>query len=250
MGITIQYWHTGNATALIEIQVLLTKAMTAGWMVAILVSGAAIAQGTAIYTCVDAKSRKITSDRPIAECVDRTQQEITPSGTVKRVIGPSLTAQERAAQEEKDKFAAEARAQQQEDKRRDRALLSRYPDRQTHDKERHLVLAQGDEAGKTAGKKIQEFSEQRRLINRDLEFYNKDISKIPPPLKRRLEENESNVALQKRFIADQDFGRQRINQRFDEELGKLRQLWALMGLPATSGVAPVAGATAAKSAKN
>ena len=45
-----------------------------------------------VYTCVDAKGRKLTSDRPIYECADRTQQEMTTTGTVKRVIGPTLTA--------------------------------------------------------------------------------------------------------------------------------------------------------------
>jgi hypothetical protein len=52
-----------------------------------------------IYTCVDAKGRRITSDRPIIECIDREQRELSPSGTVRRKIGPSLTAMERAAVE-------------------------------------------------------------------------------------------------------------------------------------------------------
>lgn len=212
------------------------------------VSGSAMAQG-AIYTCVDAKGRKITSDRAIAECMDRTQQEITPSGTVRRVIGPALTAQERAAQEEKEKLAAEARAQQQEDKRRDRALLLRYPNKASHDKERNLALAQVDEVGKTAVKKMQELAEQRKGLNSELEFYKNDASKVPPPLKRRLEENESNVVIQKRFIADQEQERRRVNQRFDEELGKLRQLWTLMGVPAAP-VTAGTGTTSGKSAKN
>ena len=74
-----------------------------GFMLAACAAGSAMAQS--IYTCTDAKGRKITSDRPVADCVDRTQQELTPQGTVKRVMGPTLTAQERAALEEKDKAA-------------------------------------------------------------------------------------------------------------------------------------------------
>ena len=94
-------------------------------------SGSAMAE---IYTCTNAQGRKITADRPIAECTDRAQQEITPAGIVKRVIGPTLTAKERAQQEEKEKLADEARAREAEEKRRDRALLLRYPNRQVHDK--------------------------------------------------------------------------------------------------------------------
>ena len=204
-----------------------------GWAMTLLLPCAALAQG--IYTCTDAKGRKITSDRPIAECNDRTQNEITPSGTVRRVIGPTLTAQERAALEDKEKAAAEARVAAGEEKRRDRALLLRYPNRPAHDAERTLALAQVDEGSKVAGKKMFELAEQRKQINVELEFYKKDLGKTPPPLKRRVEENDSNVAIQKRFIADQDIERRRLNRRFDEELVKLKQLWAKMGVSATAG---------------
>ena len=93
-----------------------------------------------IYTCIDSKGRKLTSDRPIAECTDREQSILNPSGTVKAKVGPTLTAQERAAQEEKDKLALEEKARQLEEKRRDRALLLRYPTRAVHDKERAEAL--------------------------------------------------------------------------------------------------------------
>ncbi len=63
----------------------------------------------------------------------------------------------------------------------------------------------------------------------DLEFYKGDPTKAPPTLKRRIEENESGVAAQKRFIAEQEMEKKRVTQRFDEELAKLRQLWAMAG---------------------
>ncbi len=215
----------------------------AGLMTAdLMAAGMAMAQG--IYTCTDAKGRKITSDRPIMDCIDRNQQEITPSGTVKRVLGPTLTAQERAALEEKEKTEAEARALQAEEKRRDRALLARYPNRQAHDKERAQALVQVDEVIKAASKRAVELAEQRVAINTEMEFYKKDPGKAPPPLKRRIEENDSSIAIQKRFIAEQDTEKQRVNLRFDEELVKLKQLWTLMGAP----VSPAAAASSAKMA--
>ena len=54
--------------------------MATGLMAASLTSGVTMVQG--IYTCTDGKGRKITSDRPIMDCIDRNQQEITPSGTL------------------------------------------------------------------------------------------------------------------------------------------------------------------------
>lgn len=204
-----------------------------GWAMTMLLSGGALAHG--IYTCTDAKGRKITSDRAIAECMDRTQHEINPSGTVRRVIGPALTAPEHAAIEEKERAAAEARVAAGEDKRRDRALLLRYPNRQAHDAERSQALTQVEEGSKVANKKMLELAEQRKQISAELEFYKKDSSKTPPPLRRRVEENDSNVEIQKHFVADQDAERRRVNQRFDTELVKLKQLWPQMGVSATAG---------------
>src|SRR3954467_15349447 len=95
----------------------------------------------AIFTCIDGKGRRLTADRPIPECTDREQKELNASGTLKRKIGPTLTAEERAVEEEKDKAAAEERNRQLEERKRDRALLMRYPNRPTHEAERVKALA-------------------------------------------------------------------------------------------------------------
>ena len=205
--------------------------VTVSWVTAVLLSGNAMAQG--IYTCGDGKGRKITSDRQIAECTDRTQHELSPSGTVKRVLGPTLTERERTVQEEKDKLEAAVRIREQEDKRRNRALLLRYPSRASHDKEREMALVQIDELIRPAAVRTQELAAQRVGINSDFEFYKKDPGKAPAALVRRRDENDSNVAGQKRYIAEQTMEKQRVNARFDEELVKLQQLWAMANAPVT-----------------
>ena len=205
------------------------------------ICGAAVAHG--IYTCVDGHGRKITADRPISECADRTQHEITPTGTVMRVIGPTPTARERAANEETEKLAAEQRAQAQEVKRRDRALLLRYPTPQLHDQERGLALVQVDEVLKASVIRSQDLAAQRTGLNAEMEFYKKTPGKAPLSLKRRLDENDSSVAAQKRFLLEQEIEKRRINLRFDEERLKLTQLWAAANVP-------VAGSGAASSARS
>ena len=220
----------------------------AGALALLSLSGAVFAQ--TIYSCVDGSGRKITSDRPIAECSDRVQKKINPSGTVKGVLEPSLTADERAAREEKEKRAAELREREMEEKRRDRALLQRYPNRALHDKEREEALDQIEEVIKAAAKRASELSEQRKAILVDLQFYKADPTRAPPSLKRRLEENDSNQATQKRFIAEQDIEKKRVNQRFDEELAKLRQLWPMAGtVPSKAAAAPASTSPAAAAKK-
>ncbi|MBI3368521.1 MAG: DUF4124 domain-containing protein, partial [Burkholderiales bacterium] len=41
---------------------------------------------TTIYTCIDDKGRRLTSDRPIAECLAREQQVRNRDGSVKQVV--------------------------------------------------------------------------------------------------------------------------------------------------------------------
>ena len=192
------------------------------------------ASAQAIFTCVDAKGRRLTADRPIAECSDREQRELTSSGTVKRKIGPVLTAEERVAEEEKNRKAIEERNRQLEEKKRERALLTRYPDKAAHEKERAQALATADDAIVLAKKNLDQLDKQHKKLATELEFYKNDAAKVPGLLKRQVEENNEHIEAQKRFIANQDNEKKRINARFDEELVKLKQLWAQRAAPATA----------------
>ena len=182
-----------------------------------------------IYTCVDANGRKLTSDRPIAECIDREQKVLNPSGTVKNKLGPTLTALERAELEKKEKQQAEEEAKVVEEKRRNRALLIRYPNKAVHDQERADALAQITEVIQAATSRIDELARQRAAMDMELEFYKADISKAPAYLRRQVEENTQSMAVQKRFVSAQEAEVRRVNMRFDDELVRLRQLWAMVG---------------------
>lgn len=187
------------------------------------------APASGIYTCVDAKGRKLTSDRPIAECTDREQKILNPSGTVKSKMGPTLTALERVELEKKEKLQAEEEGRQAEEKRRNRALLIRYPNKGVHDQERNEALAQIAVVIKAATNRIEELGRQRAAMDVELEFYKADLTKAPAYLRRQVEENTQSVAVQKRFVTEQEAEVRRVNVRFDDELVRLRQLWTTVG---------------------
>ncbi len=192
--------------------------------------GAAVsAQTVGIYTCVDAQGRKLTSDRPIPECMDREQKLLNPSGTLKQKIGPSLTATERAQQEAREKQEFEERSRQDEQRRQDKALLSRYPNRDSHDKVRAATLAHIATVSQAASSRLVELAAQRKKLDDELEFYRKDPNRAPQYLRRQAEENSQNVAAQKQFLLDQEEETRRINSRLDDELARLRQLWRSAG---------------------
>lgn len=188
-------------------------------------SGGAWAQASGIYTCVDAKGKRWTSDRYIPECSDREQKLMGSTGTVRAVVPPTLTAKEREAQEAVDKKAAEEAQKRSEEKRVQRALLSRYPNRASHDIDRAKALQSVEDSARAAQHSIDGLRKQRAQLATETEFY-KDAAKMPAKLKRQIEENEQSVAAQQRFLANQEEEKKRVNARFDEELATLKKLWS------------------------
>ena len=203
--------------------------------------GQAPASGTgSIYTCIDAKGRRVTSDRPIMECLDREQKELNKNGTVRRTVPPAMNAQERAAFEERERKLAEDRQRQVDEKRASKALLTRYPDQSAHDAERVKAVRAVEDVITAGQRRVLELQEQRRKLEQETEFY-KDPAKWPARLRRQLEESAQQMAAQRRFVDAQEEEKKRIAARFDEELARLKGLWAQLAPPtATSGGAPAA----------
>ena len=187
-----------------------------------------------IYTCVDVNGRKLTSDRPIAACSDREQKILNPSGTVRGSVAPTLSPQELAAQEEKEKLLAQERNRKDEEKRRDRALLVRYPTRAAHDEERAEALKQIEVVKAAAANRVIELKRQRSLLDEEMEFYKKDPAKAPLRLRRQVDELAESMVVQTRFITDQEGEIKRVTARFDEELARLKVLWPLRSATAAA----------------
>ena len=198
-----------------------------------------------IYTCVDRNGRRLTADRPIPECLDREQRELSPSGITRRQIGPSLTELERAAQDAQNRKDAEERARVVEERRRERVLVARYPDKAAHDVERAAAIQVVDDVTATAEKRIVELKAERKKLDVEMEFYKKDPNKAPMTLRRKIGEVDESVAEQQRFIAGQEQEKRRVHARFDAELAQLRKLWDAQRTPSVIGGAPASEAPAA-----
>ncbi|HET8749056.1 MAG TPA: DUF4124 domain-containing protein [Ramlibacter sp.] len=200
-----------------------------------------------IFTCVDARGQRLTSDRPIIECLDREQRELKKDGTVRRIIGPSMTAQERAAFEERERKLAEERQRQTDERRAQKALLARYPNQPAHDAERAKALRAQQEVIAAGMRRIAELEEQRRKLAQETEFF-KDPAKRPAALQRQIEENDNQIAAQRRFIEAQEEEKKRIDAQFDEELARLRPLWAQLAPAAATSTSGGAAATSTSGA--
>lgn len=178
-----------------------------------------------IYTCVDAQGRRLTADRPIRECIDREQRELNPSGSVKRVVPPSLTAEERAQEEARKRAEAAGLSRQTEDKRREQVLLARYPTEASHQRARQEALQGVEQLVTVALERQADLDKQRAEIAAEMEFYHKDPKRAPEWLKHRRATNAQQRATLAQQLAEHEREKARIHSRFDEELKVLQRLW-------------------------
>ena len=181
--------------------------------------------GAGIYSCVDSQGRRWTADRPIVECADREQRVLGPSGAERQRLAPRPTEEEAAARERQLR-AQQLEAQRVQDaRRRERALLMRYPQQTAHDAERQLALAPVEDGIAATRKRIDDVRRSRYKLEQEMEFYQRDPAKAPQSLRRAVVDNDLELAEQQRYMDSQVQERQRIQQRFDEELAVLQRLW-------------------------
>lgn len=171
--------------------------------------------GAAIYSCVDAGGRRITSDRPIMECIDREQRLLNPSGTLREVRPPSLTDTERNAADEKTRQQALERQRALDERNRLRALMVRYPNQAALDKDRAASLAPIDEVIATARKRVEALETERRRMLTE--------GQASP---RALELNEQQRTAQERFVGDKMAEKELIRLRFADMQRRLEAAWA------------------------
>ena len=202
------------------------------------------AGGAPIYTCTDASGKKLTSDRPIVECNSREQRMLNADGSVKSVRPPTMTADERAAAEEREREAFAERARQQEAVRRDRNLLARFPTEAAHRKQRELALDDVRKSLRQSEARLIALATERKPLTNEAEFY---VGKqLPLKLKLALDANDASVDAQKSLVQNQQIEILRIDKLYDNELERLKKLWggAQPGSLGTIVAAPAAVASA------
>jgi hypothetical protein len=191
-------------------------------------AGAAAPAG--IYTCIDEKGRRLTADRPIAECSHKEQQLLNRDGSLRAVVPPTLTAEERAEKEARERAAVEARAAQADAARRDRNLTARYPNEAVHQRAREAALDTVRLAIKATELRLRELQAARKPLMEEAEFYQGKA--LPPKLRAAMEANDASLEAQRNASAGQEAELGRINKIYDTELERLRRLWS--GTPAGS----------------
>lgn len=178
-----------------------------------------------IYSCTDEQGRTITSDRPVPECLHRPQRELSRSGTTRRIIPPAPTAIELEQQAARQREAEAVRQRALNAIRRDQAMFTRYPTPQAHEAGRQEALAQTETVIELAEQRIVDLKRERKALDQEMEFYQKDPSRAPAKLHHDIQSNAESIEEQRRVIAAQQSERDRIQAQFDEEAERLGPMW-------------------------
>lgn len=184
---------------------------------------AAVAQGS-IFTCTDNKGRRLTSDRPIAECTDREQRVLNSDGSIRQVVGPTQTAEEKSIADEAQRRRQALETARKDAIRHDRNLLNRYPNERAHQKAREGALDTMRKALKSSEARLAELERERKTLQDEAEFYKG--RELPAKLTGRFEYNQSASEAQRTLVQNHRAEVSRIDAIYDDELARLRKLWA------------------------
>jgi len=196
-----------------------------------------------IYQCVLPDGRKVTSDKPIAECmnVGKPQRELNKDGSEKAIVEAPLTEDEKA---ERDRIRRQREAERtayETEVRRDRDMLKRFPNEAAHGKAREKALDDVATSVRNSEARVKLLLQERKPLLDEAEFY---LGKsLPNKLKLALDANDASLEAQRSLVQNQQIEVVRINALYDADLARLKKLWA-GAMPGTVGPAPGASATA------
>lgn len=199
-------------------------ARSASVILALLLVGAAMPTAAQLFVCTTKSGKRITGDQPPAECRDVVIRELRSDGSIKSVIEPPLTAEQKAQREveRKKQLADEEIAREQ--LRKDKALLEAYGSEAEIQDARDRQIAQRNQMVETAAKRLEGHQRERKKLDSELEFYAN--RPVPDALKRRIDANATISRSEEKIIVGLKADIARINERFDDDLKRYRDMAA------------------------
>jgi hypothetical protein len=196
------------------------RAVAAGAFIALAL--AATPARATVYVCTTPDGRTITSDRPPAECFGVPIRELRDDGSVRRVIEPPLTEEQRKARAEQALRERREREAKRAQARQDIALLETYATEKDIEEARKVALTSRQAMIERSRKRLETFAAERKKLDDEAEFYVN--RKLPAKLEHAFEANDSLVQAEHRLIAEMEADMGRINKRFDAEAQRYREL--------------------------
>jgi len=196
------------------------------WLSAVLLIVAGAAQGSplgSIFTCT-VNGKTFSGDRPPPECANADMRELNRDGSVRRVIARPPTQDELRARALEAKKRLEEEDKQLAQRRRDKSLLEAYASEEEIETARAKSLETATQSMARAKARIANLNGERKKLDDEAEFYKKRV--LPDQIKRSFVSNQQEVDQAEKILNEASIETKRINERFDAEKKRFRELLA------------------------
>ena len=202
--------------------------VTLALMGASLTSAAALAQQPAarVIYCCDVGGQPVCGDILPEACYGRAYREVSPSGTVRRIVPAPLTAEEIAARDTEVNERRVEAALQLKQQRMDEALLETYRSLPQLDARRDREIGALDRAIQALRQREGELIERQRVLIE--EAAQAGEGKVSPVLEENIHSLDGEIVAQRSVIAAKMRERAALLDRFDED----RQRYIRLTTPA------------------
>lgn len=193
-----------------------------GWLFVLLFAAGHAGAANRLYCCSDEQGRQVCGDILPQACIGRAYREIGDSGqTVRRVDAP-LTAEQRARRDAEEKQRREQELAQNQQRRRDQALLDTYGSERDIETLRSRAEDEVRRAIRDAEAKIEDARRRRQKFEDEAEFYLKktlpgEVEKGLIDTRLEIKASESVIESKKRELAT-------IRDKYAEDLRRWREL--------------------------
>lgn len=183
-----------------------------------------------IKKCVDDKGITHYGDPLPPQCAKSEVKEITSQGTVRKTIDRPLTAEEIKARQEDELRNKDARRKEEEQNRRDRALLATYGSEKEFDVSRDRGLATIDARINTSRTQLKDLEDQKKKLAGEMEFYESGKSKstkgkeVPAALADRVARNKKDIQNINTSIVRLEEEKKLITEQFEADKQRWREL--------------------------
>ncbi len=176
------------------------------------------------YKWIDDKGRVQYTDHLPAEAAKRGNVELNKQGMAKKITEPALTQEQRWAQEDKLEQQRQAERALQRQRNQENALLSSYTTENDIDLARRRNLALVGAGILSAEARIKALQRRAAALEKEKLFYDKNP--VPEKLKRELANITAEIPKQYALIAQRNEDALAVNNRYEEQRVKFRELKA------------------------
>lgn len=190
------------------------------------IGAARAAPGTpvgSIFTC-SVSGKTFSGDRMPQECANSEVRELNRDGSLRRVIARPLTQEELRTRANEAKKRLEDEDKQLAQRRRDKSLLEAYATDEEIEAARAKSLESAAQAMARAKQRIDGLNGERKKLDDEAEFYKKRV--LPDQIKRSFVSNQQQISSEEKILSDARAETQRINELFDAQKRRFRELLA------------------------